>query len=85
LRFQFSTHSKDLKANNKKTLGYIAVEGADFLEGSFDKLEETYQDGVRSIQLVHYAPNEAWATCKLQMQILMGYLPLAKSLEKNNE
>lgn len=58
VEIQFSTHAKDLKTNNKKTVGYIAVEGADFLEGSFDKLEETYQDGVRSIQLVHYAPNE---------------------------
>ncbi len=55
---QYSTTAKDLKASNKKTLGYIAVEGGDFLEGKFDKLEEAYQDGVRSIQLVHYAPNE---------------------------
>jgi membrane dipeptidase len=55
---QFSTNAKDLKASNQKTLGYISVEGGDFLEGRFEKLEEAYQDGVRSIQLVHYAPNE---------------------------
>ena len=55
---QYSTNAKELKASNKKTLGYISVEGGDFLEGKFDKLEEAYQDGVRSIQLVHYAPNE---------------------------
>ena len=55
---QFSTSGKDLKTSNKKTLGYIAVEGGDFLEGTVDKLEEAYLDGVRSIQLVHYAPNE---------------------------
>lgn len=55
---QFSTNGKDLKTTNNKTLGYIAVEGGDFLEGKFDKLEEAYEDGVRSIQLVHYAPNE---------------------------
>ncbi len=55
---QFSTSAKDLKTSNKKTIGYIAVEGGDFLEGSFNNLEEVYQDGVRSIQLVHYAPNE---------------------------
>ncbi|MEI7629162.1 MAG: membrane dipeptidase [Bacteroidota bacterium] len=55
---QFSTNAKDLKTSNAKTIGYISVEGGDFLEGNFDKLEEAYQDGVRSIQLVHYAPNE---------------------------
>jgi membrane dipeptidase len=55
---QFSTNAKDLKTSNNKTIGYISVEGGDFLEGSMDKLEEAYTDGVRSIQLVHYAPNE---------------------------
>ncbi len=53
-----STNAKDLRADNKEPICYIAVEGGDFLEGSLDKLEETYKDGVRSIQLVHYAPNE---------------------------
>jgi membrane dipeptidase len=55
---QYSTNAHDLKSSNKKTIGFIAVEGGDFLEGSLDKLEEAYLDGVRSIQLVHYAPNE---------------------------
>jgi membrane dipeptidase len=53
-----SYSSKDLHADNKTPLCYISVEGGDFLEGSLEKLDETYQDGVRSIQLVHYAPNE---------------------------
>ncbi len=53
-----STNSKDLRAENREPLCYIAIEGGDFLEGSLEKLDETYQDGVRSIQLVHYAPNE---------------------------
>ena len=53
-----STNPKELRPNNKEPLCFIAVEGADFLEGSLEKLAETYQDGVRSIQLVHYAPNE---------------------------
>ena len=55
---QFSTTAKDLNASHKKIIGYIAVEGGDFLEGKFNQLEDAYQDGVRSIQLVHYAPNE---------------------------
>lgn len=53
-----STNPKELRSDNKEPLCFIAVEGGDFLEGSLEKLEETYRDGVRSIQLVHYAPNE---------------------------
>lgn len=53
-----STNPKELRSDNKEPLCFIAVEGGDFLEGSLEKLEETYTDGVRSIQLVHYAPNE---------------------------
>jgi membrane dipeptidase len=36
----------------------LAVEGGDFLEGRLDRVEEAYQRGVRSIQLVHYRVNE---------------------------
>ena len=36
---------------------FFACEGGDFLE-SGDQLDEVYADGVRSIQLVHYAPNK---------------------------
>ncbi|MFT4152695.1 dipeptidase [Parafilimonas sp.] len=41
-----------------KTAAFIAVEGGDFLEGSAEKLDEAYADGVRSVQLVHYAQND---------------------------
>lgn len=37
---------------------YISCEGAHFLDGKIERLEEVYQDGVRSLQLVHYVPNE---------------------------
>jgi membrane dipeptidase len=33
------------------------VEGGDFLEGSTERVREAYQDGVRSITLVHYRTN----------------------------
>ncbi|MCB0688041.1 MAG: membrane dipeptidase [Saprospiraceae bacterium] len=36
---------------------FIACEGGDFLEDSTDYLELAYDRGVRSVQLVHYAPN----------------------------
>ncbi|MEP7324010.1 MAG: membrane dipeptidase [Saprospiraceae bacterium] len=52
-----STKSSDLKPSGPLA-AYISVEGGDFLEGQVDRLDEVYQDGVRSIQLVHYAPND---------------------------
>lgn len=52
-----STNARDLKPAGPLA-AYIAVEGGDFLEGQVDRLDETYRDGVRSIQLVHYAPND---------------------------
>lgn len=36
--------------------GFLSCEGADFLDDA-SQLDEVYADGVRSIQLVHYAPN----------------------------
>lgn len=36
----------------------LAVEGGDFLEGEVERLAQVYEDGVRSIQLVHYAQND---------------------------
>ena len=36
----------------------LACEGGDFLEGRIERVAEAYEDGVRSIQLVHYRVNE---------------------------
>ena len=36
----------------------LAAEGADFLEGKLDRVQEAYRRGMRSIQLVHYRVNE---------------------------
>lgn len=38
--------------------GVLAVEGGDFLEGRLDRVQEAYDRGIRSIQLVHYRVNE---------------------------
>jgi membrane dipeptidase len=54
----FSTKVNDLNPHHASPRAFLAVEGGDFLEGQVGRIEETYQDGVRSIQLVHYAPNE---------------------------
>lgn len=57
LSIPFSTDLSSLNAEQQGPFGYIAVEGGDFLDNQLDRIEEAYQDGVRSIQLVHYAPN----------------------------
>ena len=36
----------------------VDIEGLDFLEGKLERLEESYQRGVRTMQLVHYTPND---------------------------
>jgi membrane dipeptidase len=36
----------------------VDIEGLDFLEGKVERLEESYQRGVRTMQLVHYTPND---------------------------
>lgn len=39
------------------TKAFIACEGGDFLDNKIENVAKSYQEGVRSIQLVHYAPN----------------------------
>jgi membrane dipeptidase len=36
----------------------LDIEGLDFLETKLERLEESYQRGVRTMQLVHYTPND---------------------------
>ncbi len=47
---------EDLKTGGNVKL-FLSCEGADFIEGNLDRINLVYEDGVRSIQLVHYAPN----------------------------
>lgn len=56
----YATKGSDLDKALKsgKVAAYISVEGGDFLEGKVDGLDEMYADGVRSVQIVHYHPNE---------------------------
>jgi membrane dipeptidase len=37
---------------------FLACEGGDFLQGDAGRLDEMHADGVRSVTLVHYHPNE---------------------------
>jgi membrane dipeptidase len=36
----------------------LDIEGLDFLEGKLERLEESHRRGVRTMQLVHYTPND---------------------------
>jgi membrane dipeptidase len=38
--------------------GLLAVEGCDFLDGRIDRVQEAFDRGIRSLQLVHYRVNE---------------------------
>ncbi|RLA05116.1 MAG: hypothetical protein DRQ47_01985 [Gammaproteobacteria bacterium] len=48
-----------IKAKQLNKVGALfTTEGADFLEGSLERLDEVYNDGFRSLTLVHYHINE---------------------------
>lgn len=53
-----ATEKNAFDKNPAKVLAFISIEGGDYLEGDAGRLEEMYNDGIRSIQLVHYHPNE---------------------------
>lgn len=46
-----------LTSLSSEVAAFIACEGGDFIEQEPERLQQTYSDGVRSIQLVHYAQN----------------------------
>jgi len=41
-----------------KVKAILTMEGADFLEGKLERLKEIYDDGVRSVTIVHYRASE---------------------------
>ena len=48
----------DAGAPGPPVRGILAVEGCDFLEGRIDRVQEAFDRGIRSLQLVHYRVNE---------------------------
>jgi membrane dipeptidase len=49
--------AKELNRGNA-VKAYLSCEGGDFLSGKIENVAKAYQEGIRSIQLVHYAPND---------------------------
>lgn len=54
---QIATKANELSQTGK-VKAYLACEGGDFIGGKIERVEQAYEQGIRSIQLVHYAPNE---------------------------
>jgi membrane dipeptidase len=52
------TSAADAGAQGARVRGILAVEGCDFLEGRVDRVQEAFDRGIRSLQLVHYRVNE---------------------------
>lgn len=54
-----ATKSSDLgrASLTKKVAVFLSCEGGEFLDGNPETLEKLYADGIRSVQLVHYAPS----------------------------
>jgi membrane dipeptidase len=53
-----TTNPDSITPQSTQVAAFIACEGGDFIEREPERLEQCYADGVRSIQLVHYAQNE---------------------------
>jgi len=55
----FATSVRQMEAFRKRgqLAAFLSCEGGDCLEGNLGRLEQIYQRGVRSLQLVHYAQN----------------------------
>jgi membrane dipeptidase len=52
------TSAAEAGAQGASVRGILAVEGCDFLEGRVDRVQEAFNRGIRSLQLVHYRVNE---------------------------
>lgn len=59
--------SRDVRRlhEQKDIAAFVACEGAHFLEGRPERVEQIHADGVRSLQIAHYAPD---VICDLQTQ-----------------
>jgi membrane dipeptidase len=54
-----ATRSSDLvrARREQKVAAFLACEGSEFLDGRPERIDQLYADGVRSLQIVHYASN----------------------------
>jgi membrane dipeptidase len=55
--FASSVQQMEAVRNRGQLAAFLSCEGGDCLEGNVGRLDDLYQRGVRSLQLVHYAQN----------------------------
>lgn len=57
---KIATKASDLKKLSRQGIvaAFISCEGDNFLEGQLDRVNQMYEDGVRSLQFTHYSPSE---------------------------
>jgi membrane dipeptidase len=53
----FTVRQLEAVRNRRQLSAFLSCEGGDCLEGHVGRLDDLYQRGVRSLQLVHYAQN----------------------------
>jgi membrane dipeptidase len=58
--------------------GLLAVEGCDFLEGRVERVQEAFDGGIRSLQLVHYRVNEL-GDIQTEAPVLGGLTPFGRA------
>ena len=78
-----ATRSADLRRaqREQKVAAFLACEGAEFLDGKPERIDELYADGVRSLQLVHYVPSRL-GDLQTQPRQHGGLSPLGKTVVK---
>jgi len=75
------TKAGDLEAARaaRRPAAILATEGGDFLEGRLDRVQEAYDRGIRSIQLVHYRVNEL-GDIQTEAAVHRGLTPFGKDV-----
>ena len=63
----------------RRTACVFAVEGGDFIEDKLERIEAAYADGVRSITIVHYHPNQI-GDPQTEAPRFPGLTPLGKDI-----
>jgi membrane dipeptidase len=72
-------------AHDSRTLaGFISVEGGDFIEDRFDRIEQAAALGVRSITIIHYRVNQIGDT-QTEAPVHRGLTPLGRAAIKAME
>lgn len=65
----------------KKTACVFSIEGGDFFEDRLERVQEAYEDGVRSVTIVHYHVNQI-GDIQTEAPVHNGLTPLGREIVK---